>query len=616
MKKRVKAGSGSFSKNFNLLQKDYREILKSTECVFKRPVLRKKIYDFLLGAVGKKSVKKLSKQEVFEIIKFVIEDIVAEQAELPRAVKILEALGAAGDGQACAYLGDIYSSCLLEPPLAYKKNARATLMYEKAAKSDNVLYAGWAHYRLAQIYGFDSESHARAAIRHAEASAYDCDSPYGQVLLGCWHYDPHLVPRDWVKCYELLEKAYGHVLSPEWDQWLRAEVYFHFGYVLFFGHGCTKDEERGMGLIREAAALGNQMAQDWLARYEGKDTAGSGDGFNSNEYIVPGTTIAIHSAHKDEILKGRNALNPMTFFAGKSKKARIEKAGRKVMNRKELEKALRPLHSMIGCAPVKREIESLVYLAHANALRLRKNINFNVPLSLHAAFLGPPGTGKTTVARMYAGLLHELGYLAQGHVVEVSRPDLIGEYIGQTAPKVRSYVEQAKGGVLFIDEAYSLVPDDPGRDFGLEAVAELLLLMENYRDNLVVILSGYTDEMQAFLKTNPGLRSRVSNIIEFPSYTAEEMAAIFEKFCKDAGFSVTQAALEKLRAHLKRMDKESVNRMGNARGVRNIFESSLSLQARRVVQEKKAGRRALVTIEESDIALPDDPGKGILRVVK
>ncbi|MGB4058046.1 MAG: AAA family ATPase [Alphaproteobacteria bacterium] len=606
-------GSGaSFSRKFNLFQTDYQALRNSDAG---RPRLlqhREKIYDFLEQSVRGKAVKALKPDEVERVLDFVCNDMKTEQETLfSQGVGILEMLAEQGIERACNDLADIYSAYSMEPLPIYRRRARAIILYERAAKSDDLAIAGYAHARLAQMYAehqintdeFDdrSKKHHDIALGHVQAGAFECASPYAQVVLALWHYDGTIVPKDWRKSFELLELAYGLLQGDAWSgKAIRAKALFHYGVMLYWGHGCTQDFEGGLDLIRRAIDGGSAEAAAWMRERDGGDKDGGGD------------ALPVSDADQEVV---HVKINPMQPFAGRAKKKRQENAGRKVRSKKELEKILKPLHDLIGVAPVKREIESLVYLAHANAIRAGKNVDVSAPVTLHAAFLGAPGTGKTTVARLYGRILHELGFLAQGHLVEVTRMDMIGEYVGHTAPKVRMLVEQAKGGVLFVDEAHSLA-DGSEWDFGGEAISELLYQMENCRENFVVIFAGYTDEMKSFLRVNPGLKSRVANVVEFTDYGAEDMVRIFEKLCRDAKFTVTAEALERLGEYLKKQDKERIRRIGNARGVRNIFEQSLAAQARRVVTEAVRGRKALVTIEARDIALPDDPGKGVLQVVK
>ena len=195
------------------------------------------------------------------------------------------------------------------------------------------------------------------------------------------------------------------------------------------------------------------------------------------------------------------------------------------------------LDELIGLAPVKEQVRRLV--AELKAEKIRTEAGMPVSdRSRHMVFLGNPGTAKTTVARLLARIYAQLEVLSNGHLVEVTRGDLVGEYIGQTAPRTTAKFNQATGGVLFIDEAYSLIPPDSGRDFGHEAVATLLKLMEDHRDEVVVIVAGYPREMQRFLESNTGLASRFPKTLTFADYDADELVAIFQLIAEQAGFTV------------------------------------------------------------------------------
>lgn len=478
-----------------------------------------------------------------------------------------------------------------QTPHKYKKVSKARLIFEKLTKCNDPLYAGFAHSQLAQLYIGSQEELNKVAIEHAEKSAYKFNSAYGQHVLGEWYLEGEFVPKDIKKGFGLIERGYqSAVNSDRYSVELIRNLQFLYGWSKYYGIGCAEDQPAGRNLLIQAAESGFPAAIDWL-----KDMSHRTDSENSKN--------------------NESSDNPMEPFASSGKSARINKAATKIKNKKELEKLLDPLHAMIGCGPVKREVESLIFLAYTNALRLKKKID-TAPLSLHAAFLGSPGTGKTTVARMYSQILFDLGYLTKGHVVEVSRADLVAEYVGQTAPLVRSKVEEAIGGILFVDEAYSLSMHDYGWDFGAEAIAELIQQMENRRENLVVVFAGYTDEMHMFLKSNPGLRSRVPNVIEFPDYTPEEMVKIFNKMCKENNYTATKDAQDRVLKYLKKQDKETIRRMGNARGVRNIFEESIVHQARRLFHSGKTSKKALITLEGDDIMFPDDPSPKHLRVIK
>jgi SpoVK/Ycf46/Vps4 family AAA+-type ATPase len=243
------------------------------------------------------------------------------------------------------------------------------------------------------------------------------------------------------------------------------------------------------------------------------------------------------------------------------------------------------LDAMIGLGPVKREVHLIV--AEAKAEQMRRDAGIAVqPPTRHMVFMGNPGTAKTTVARLLAAVYAQLGLLSSGHLVEVGRGDLVGEYIGQTAPKVEAAVQRALGGVLFIDEAYSLTDSDSPRDFGAEAVAALVKLMEDHRGDLVVVAAGYERQMQRFIDANPGLASRFPRQLHFPDYTDDELVRIFETMATQAGFVLGPGAADKVRDVLRRTARG--DSFGNGRLVRNLLERTISLQAQRITSVERA----------------------------
>lgn len=245
-----------------------------------------------------------------------------------------------------------------------------------------------------------------------------------------------------------------------------------------------------------------------------------------------------------------------------------------------IEDALSDLHRLVGLSKIKQDVEHLTVESQFWAERRVRGLSVIEP-SRHMVFTGNPGTAKTTVARLVARIYAALGLLRVGQLIEVSRADLIGEYIGHTGPKVRRAIESALGGVLFIDEAYSLVPKDLARDFGHEAVAELLKAMEDHRDDLVVIVAGYPEPMETFIGSNPGLRSRFARTFNFPDFTVPELTEMFERMAKQNGFSVDPDAMAALGTIMS--ERKKGPSFANGRDVRNIFEQAVAAAARRSV---------------------------------
>lgn len=237
---------------------------------------------------------------------------------------------------------------------------------------------------------------------------------------------------------------------------------------------------------------------------------------------------------------------------------------------------------------------------------LRKATGLKSPgTSLHLVFTGNPGTGKTTVARHIGKIYVELGFLLKGHLVEAQRQDLIGEYVGHTAPKVKvkAKIAEALDGVLFIDEAYSQAPPHTGNDFGAEAVATLIAEMENHRDRLAVIVAGYPDEMKRFINMNPGLSSRFTRYIEFEDYSPSELLTIFHKLAAESDYHLAEGADAPLLVHLTAKYAMRGRDFGNARYVRTLFEEAVERQATRVTQEGLTDRNPLVVLTASDLPI-------------
>jgi len=254
---------------------------------------------------------------------------------------------------------------------------------------------------------------------------------------------------------------------------------------------------------------------------------------------------------------------------------------------------------LVGLAPVKRRVRELAALLVVDRARRELGIEAGPP-SLHMCFTGNPGTGKTTVALRMAEILHRLGFLRRGHLVPVTRDDLVGQYVGHTGPKTREAVKKALGGVLFIDEAYALYRPENERDYGAEAIDILLTAMEEQRHDLVVILAGYADRMDRFFESNPGMASRVAHHVDFPDYTGPELAAIAERMLERLHYRFSPAARAAFDEYLAlRMAQP---RFSNGRSVRNALDRARLRQASRLfARGGLADRDALVTLEESDI---------------
>jgi probable Rubsico expression protein CbbX len=255
---------------------------------------------------------------------------------------------------------------------------------------------------------------------------------------------------------------------------------------------------------------------------------------------------------------------------------------------------------LIGLAPVKQRIREIAALLLVDRLRSKFGLVSQAP-TLHMSFTGNPGTGKTTVATRMAEILHRLGYIRRGHLVAVTRDDLVGQYIGHTAPKTKEVLKKAMGGVLFIDEAYYLYRQENERDYGQESIEILLQVMENNRDDLVVILAGYADKMDRFFHSNPGFRSRVAHHIDFPDYTDDDLMAIALKMLSSLNYSLDDGASRALAEYIALRRAQPL--FANARSIRNALDRARLRQASRLfaAQNPELTLGALTTIDAEDI---------------
>ena len=257
---------------------------------------------------------------------------------------------------------------------------------------------------------------------------------------------------------------------------------------------------------------------------------------------------------------------------------------------------------LVGLAPVKARIKEIAALLLVQRLRKNLGVGMNsAPIGLHMSFTGSPGTGKTAVANRMADILFKLGYIRKGHLITVTRDDLVGQYIGHTAPKTKEVLKRAMGGVLFIDEAYYLYKPDNERDYGAEAIEILLQVMENQREDLVIIFAGYKDRMDNFYESNPGLSSRVANHIDFPDYTSDELIQIARLILQEQQYRMDAAAESALLEYVTK--RRELPLFANARTVSNAIDTARMRHANRMFNsgDKILTKADLVTIEEEDI---------------
>ena len=264
----------------------------------------------------------------------------------------------------------------------------------------------------------------------------------------------------------------------------------------------------------------------------------------------------------------------------------------------ELADPMGELNSLIGLDSIKQDVSSLINLVRMQKIREQKGLK-SIPVSLHLVFTGNPGTGKTSVARILAQLYRQIGVLKYGQLVEVDRSGLVAGYLGQTALKTQEKLNEAMGGILFIDEAYTLAKE--GNDFGQEAIDTILKAMEDRRGEFVVIVAGYEKPMETFINSNPGLKSRFNKFFKFPDYTASELIRIFDALCEKFDYSITDEAHALAVERIERMEREKGEHFANAREVRNYFETIVTKQANRVALDPNVPDDEVFTLTAADV---------------
>lgn len=360
--------------------------------------------------------------------------------------------------------------------------------------------------------------------------------------------------------------------------------------MLLQGDGVPQDPEAGRLEIEAAAALGDETAKNMLEA-----------GLESFIPSIPGTpekTIRKSSPPSEKPKKPERP-EEKPSWAPEQQETSIPQT--QVARQVSLQDFLAELDSLVGLKKVKRTVHDFINRIQLAQLR-RKHGLPDVAPSVHLVFTGNPGTGKTTVARILGDLFRETGFLKSGHVVEVSRADLVGEYMGTTAPRVQEKVKEALDGVLFIDEAYSLMDFGDGRKgYGDEAISALLKMMEDHRDRLVVIVAGYRDEMEKFISSNPGLKSRFTHFIDFEDYSRFELADIYIRLAGKSGYGLSADAAIPLQTIVQYALNSRDVYFGNARFVRNVFEETLVELANRVAALKNPSREDVSRILREDI---------------
>ena len=341
--------------------------------------------------------------------------------------------------------------------------------------------------------------------------------------------------------------------------------------------------------------------------------------YSEAEFITECTDRLSAICDTTGVRKSREGLNPLDFVTSgepsfvEKHSAQVQtsggstsapKAEEKEPEKPNFDELMEQLDSLVGLETVKKEVKNLINLVKVRKLRMENDLPVP-PMSFHMVFLGNPGTGKTTVARLVSGLYAAIGVLGKGQLVEVDRSGLVAGYVGQTALKTQEVIQSALGGVLFIDEAYSLSSGGEN-DFGRESIETLLKAMEDHRDDLVVIVAGYTGPMEKFIHSNPGLESRFNRYFFFPDYDGNQLTEIFRIQCKKNSYTLTPEADEAALKMFTRLYEERDENFGNGRDVRNCFEDMVVRQSNRVAAMESPSKDDLITVLPEDLVDPDE----------
>lgn len=312
--------------------------------------------------------------------------------------------------------------------------------------------------------------------------------------------------------------------------------------------------------------------------------------------------------HKIEARRIAQMVNAgLIEFYGYSTIREICRPTENVEDARTLQDLLDELNALVGLEKVKSKVQDLIIYQRVQKMRQEKNLH-SAKNTLHLAFTGNPGTGKTTVARIVGRIYKRIGLLSKGHFVEVSRTDLIAGYQGQTALKVKKVIEQAKGGVLFIDEAYSITENDHSDSYGRECLTELTKALEDYREDLVVIVAGYTEPMKKFFESNPGLKSRFNTFIEFDDYNPDELEEILVSMCRNNDYILNEDVKKKIHLYFEQQVASKDENFSNGRLVRNLYDDLVMNHAKRVIQLADPGSIELSMIKGDDFMLLDENG--------
>ena len=444
----------------------------------------------------------------------------------------------------------------------------------------------------------------------------EADGFMRQCACGVWHADQGLTPLH-VEYYNALYSKGNPV--PTALYWELASAVADFpGFALpnFFRRLVQADLEGGRsqsrrfvdtftlmallfaavdGKVSEAeAGFVNSCADSLSAYCDHAGVRGGKSGLDVNEFVARRTDGAPVKTGRPE----DEAVSPAP------PRGETEKEEPPAKKEPSLEELLAELDGLCGLAKVKEDVKGLINLVKVRKLRQEAGLPVP-PMSLHLVFMGNPGTGKTTVARLLSKIYHTVGVLSKGQLVEVDRSGLVAGFVGQTALKTQEAIDKALGGVLFIDEAYALANQDNANDFGREAIEVLLKGMEDHRDDLIVIVAGYTDLMANFIHANPGLESRFNKYFYFEDYDGGQLAEIFRSICRKNGYELDEAADKAVAEAFQVLYERRDENFGNARDVRNVFEAAVACQANRVASMEAPEKKDLMALTVADLDLED-----------
>ena len=450
----------------------------------------------------------------------------------------------------------------------------------------------------------------------------EADGFMRECARGVWHTDQGMTPRHVEYFNAIYSKGNPVPTALYWE--LASAVEEYQGFVLpgFFRRLVQADLESGRsqsrrfvdtftlmlllfaavdGKVSEAEAGFVNTCADSLSTYcDRAGVAGGKSGLDVSEFVARRTDGA-------PVKTGRPEDEAVASVPAPAEAAKEDTPAEQPPSLDEL---LAELDGLCGLARVKEDVKGLINLVKVR--NLRRDAGLPVPpMSLHLVFMGNPGTGKTTVARLLAKIYHAIGVLSKGQLVEVDRSGLVAGFVGQTALKTQEVIDKALGGVLFIDEAYALANQDNPNDFGREAIEVLLKGMEDHRDDLIVIVAGYTDLMGDFIHANPGLESRFNKYFYFEDYDGEQLAEIFRSVCRKNGYTLDETTDKVAAEAFEVMYRCRDENFGNARDVRNVFEAAVARQANRVAVMEAPAKEDLMALTVADLDLEDGEGEGL-----